>query len=110
MWYIFPQFQGLGASVMSRAYAIRSRAEAEAYARHPILGARLQECAEAALAIDGRSALDIFGSPDDRKLRSCATLFAAVSPERAVFHRLIDHFFHGMQDDRTLHLLGDRET
>jgi uncharacterized protein (DUF1810 family) len=106
MWYVFPQFRGLGASRMSLTYAIRSRAEAEAYLRHPILGARLRQCAEAALAIEGQTAVAIFGSPDDLKLRSCATLFALVSPKASIFHRLIDRFFAGRPDDRTLTLLG----
>jgi uncharacterized protein (DUF1810 family) len=79
MWYVFPQLDGLGSSSMARQYAIKSRAEATAYLAHPLLGPRLIEIAEAAVAIPNRSALDIFGSPDDLKLRSCATLFAAVS-------------------------------
>src|SRR5262245_19144102 len=79
MWYIFPQFAGLGFSSMSRRYAIRSAAEVEVYLRHPVLGPRLIECAEAAIGVEGHSALEIFGSPDDMKLRSCATLFASVS-------------------------------
>src|SRR5947208_7328407 len=78
MWYIFPQIDGLGFSSMSKQYAIKSLAEAEAYLRHPVLGPRLVEIAGAALGVEGRSALDIFGSPDDMKLRSCATLFAQV--------------------------------
>src|SRR5438046_6558961 len=78
MWYVFPQYDGLGSSSMSKRYAIRSVAEAEAYLRHPILGPRLIECADAAAALDGQSATEVFGSPDDLKLRSCATLFARV--------------------------------
>ena len=105
MWYIFPQFQGLGSSATSRRYAIKSRAEAEAYLRHPVLGQRLLTCAEAALGVEGRSALDIFGSPDDCKLHSCATLFAAVSPEGSVFHRLLERYFAGQPDAATLRLL-----
>src|SRR5436309_9839639 len=80
MWYIFPQYDGLGSSATSRRYAIKSVAEAEAYLRHPVLGPRLVQCAEAVLGVEGRSASAIFGSPDDMKLRSCATLFARVSP------------------------------
>ena len=106
MWYIFPQFEGLGFSPMSRQYSIKSTAEADAYLRHPVLGPRLLECAEAALGVEGRSALEIFGSPDDLKLRSCATLFAAVSPAGSVFHSLIDKYFQGQPDDATLRLLG----
>jgi len=102
MWYIFPQFEGLGSSAMARRYGIKSRAEAEAYLRHPILGPRLVACADAALRIQGRSAFEVFGSPDDLKLQSCATLFAAVSPEGSVFHRLIDAYFQGAPDSETL--------
>lgn len=105
MWYIFPQYAGLGTSSTSRKYAIRSRAEAEAYLRHPMLGPRLVECAEVVLAVEGRTAHEIFGSPDDRKLRSCATLFAIVSPSGSVFHRLLDKYFQGELDDKTHQLL-----
>jgi uncharacterized protein (DUF1810 family) len=106
MWYIFPQLEGLGFSEMAQRYALRSREEAEAYLAHPLLGPRLVECAEAALQVEGRSAHEIFGSPDDLKLRSSATLFAAVSPPGSVFHRLLDRFFGGAPDARTLELLG----
>ena len=105
MWYVFPQFDGLGLSPMSRRYSIKSVAEAEAYLRHPVLGPRLLESAEAALAVKGRSASEIFGSPDDMKLRSSATLFAHVSPAGSAFHRLIDKYFHGKPDPATLGLV-----
>lgn len=106
MWYIFPQYEGLGSSALSRRYAIESAAEAEAYLRHPVLGPRLLECAEAAAGVEGRSAFDVFGSPDDMKLRSCATLFACVSPPGSVFERLLDQYFRGERDDKTRRLLG----
>jgi len=106
MWYVFPQLDGLGFSAMSRRYSIKSRAEAEAYLRHPVLGPRLAEICEAALGVEGKSAREVFGSPDDLKLRSCATLFAAVSPPGSVFHRLLDEFFRGEPDAETLRLLG----
>jgi uncharacterized protein (DUF1810 family) len=105
MWYVFPQFAGLGSSPMAQRYAIRSRAEAEAYLRHPVLGSRLVEIGEAALGIEGKSALDVFGSPDDLKLKSCATLFAAVSPPGSVFERLLQKYFGGARDNKTLRLL-----
>ena len=105
MWYVFPQVDGLGVSAMSRRYAIRSLAEAEAYLADPVLGPRLVACGEAVLAIEGRSAREIFGSPDDQKLRSCATLFAQVSPPGSVFARLLARFFGGAPDDRTLQLI-----
>src|SRR5262245_29355689 len=92
MWYVFPQFTGLGSSATALHYAIGSAAEARAYLAHPILGSRLMECAEAVLQITDRSALDIFGSPDDMKLRSSATLFGSVSPDGSVFHQIIDKY------------------
>lgn len=106
MWFIFPQFKGLGFSATSQHFAIRSAAEARAYLAHPVLGPRVIECAEAALAIEGRTAREIFGSPDDLKLRSSATLFASVSPDGSVFHRLLDKYFDGQPDRRTLELLA----
>ncbi len=106
MWYIFPQIAGLGFSPMSQRYAIGSIAEARAYLAHPLLGARLIGCVEALLALEGPSAHEVFGTPDDWKLRSCATLFAHVSPADSVFHRLIDVYFAGQPDAKTLRLLG----
>lgn len=98
MWYIFPQFDGLGFSATSRRYAIKSVAEAEAYLAHSVLGLRLTECADAVLSVQGRSASEIFGSQDDIKLRSSATLFAHVSPPGSVFERLLDKYFEGSRD------------
>jgi len=106
MWFVFPQFAGLGMSPTSQHFAIRSLAEARAYLTHPILAARLHQCAEALLSIGGRTAHEIFGSPDDVKLRSSATLFAAVSPTGSVFHRLLDRYFDGTADERTLRLIA----
>lgn len=90
MWYIFPQFNGLGFSQTSKRYAIKSVAEAKAYLGHSVLGPRLIECVEATLSVEGRSAYEIFGIPDHVKLKSCATLFAYVSPGGSVFDRLLD--------------------
>lgn len=106
MWYIFPQFDGLGFSSTSRLYAIKSVDEARAYLAHPVLGPRLLKCAEAALAVENRSATEIFGSPDDHKLRSCATLFASISPASSVFRRILEKYFGGEPDGKTLRLLG----
>ena len=108
MWFIFPQFEGLGSSAQSVFFSIKSIAEAKAYLAHPLLGPRLIECAGAVLAIDGRSAIDIFGSPDDMKLRSSATLFARASPDGSVFHRILDKYFGGRADEKTLRLVGAR--
>jgi len=106
MWYVFPQLAGLGSSPTSQRFAIKDLDEARAYLAHALLGPRLRESAEAALGVHGRSATEIFGSPDDLKLRSCATLFASVSPAGSVFHRVLATYYGGRPDDRTLDLLG----
>src|SRR6266576_1490904 len=106
MWYIFPQFDGLGFSSTSKFYSIKSVEEARAYLSHPVLGPRLLECTETVLGVEGRTAAEIFGSPDDLKLRSCATLFASVLPPGSVFDRLLGKFYEGERDDKTLRLLG----
>ena len=106
MWFVFPQFAGLGSSPTSQHFAIKSIAEARAYLAHPVLGPRLLESAEAALSLQEHTAREIFGSPDDLKLRSSATLFASVSPEGSVFHRLLDRFFDGAADQKSLDLIS----
>jgi uncharacterized protein (DUF1810 family) len=107
MWFVFPQIDGLGSSSMAKRYAIKGRAEAEAYLAHPVLGPRLLACAEAAAAVPGTaSALEVFGSPDDMKLRSSATLFACVSPDDSAFERVLARYFRGERDPATLRLLG----
>ena len=108
MWYVFPQIDGLGQSAMSRRYSIKSAVEAKAYLAHPLLGARLRECFEIVGRIAGRSAHEVFGSPDDMKLRSCATLFATVSDE-GVFERVLQKYFHGERDEETVRLLRESE-
>lgn len=107
MWFVFPQVAGLGFSATARFYAIGSRAEAEAYLAHAILGARLRQCAELVLGQRSRSAAEIFGYPDDLKLCSSMTLFAAVSPPESVFHEVIEAFFNGAPDTATLDFLAD---
>jgi uncharacterized protein (DUF1810 family) len=109
MWYVFPQFAGLGASPLSQHYAIRSLAEAQAYLAHPVLGSRLIECAQAALDVQGKSATEIFGTPDDLKLRSCATLFAMISPPGSVFDRLLAKYFDSTRDPLTLDEVASQE-
>ena len=107
IWFIFPQIDGLGHSPTSKHYAIKSIEEARQYLKHPILGARLVECAETVMAVKGRSASQIFGYPDDMKLKSSMTLFAAVAENpNSVFASVLEKYFHGEQDDRTLQLLG----
>ena len=106
MWYIFPQIAGLGHSPTAQYYAIQSRAEAEHYLAHPILGPRLRECTAAVLATTGRTAWEIFGSPDDLKLRSCMTLFAAVAEPDSSFAQVLDAYFQGEADQQTLRRLA----
>ncbi|MBZ9791984.1 DUF1810 domain-containing protein [Rhizobium sp. 3T7] len=105
MWFIFPQIAGLGSSFMAEKYAIRSAEEAAAYLADPVLGGRLLRCVEAVLAIEGKSAHEVFGSPDDFKLRSSMTLFAAISEHGSPFHKVIDRLYQGEFDDRTIQLL-----
>ena len=105
MWFVFPQLRGLGRSETARHYGIASREEAVAYLAHPLLGPRLRECVELVLATEGRSAHEIFGSPDDLKLRSCLTLFREASGGDALFARALERFHDGQADAATLALL-----
>jgi uncharacterized protein (DUF1810 family) len=105
MWFVFPQIAGLGHSETARRFAISSRAEAEAYLDHPILGPRLRDCARLATEAEGRSAHQIFGSPDDLKFRSSMTLFAAVAPDKGVFDDALAKYFDGEPDLLTLEKL-----
>jgi len=102
MWFVFPQIAGLGNSAMAQRYAISGVDEARAYLEHPLLGPRLQACAQAMLLHRDRSARQILGSPDDLKLRSSMTLFAAVAPEQPLFQQVLDTFFEGEADSQTL--------
>jgi uncharacterized protein (DUF1810 family) len=104
MWWIFPQLDGLGFSPITKRYSIKSEDEARAYLAHPILGPRLIECAEAIVS-EGKSARNILGSPDDLKLKSCATLFAQVSAPGTVFEQILEKFYSGERDPATLGLL-----
>ena len=108
MWYIFPQIDGLGHSPATRHYAIKNLDEARRYLSHPVLGARLVESAEAVLVVSGRSVSDIFGHPDDWKLQSSMTLFALVAGPGSVFERVLEKYFQGKRDARTLQILGIR--
>ena len=105
MWYVFPQFDGLGRSPRSVEFAIKSRAEACAYLAHPILGPRLLECCEVIVGLENGLITEIFSEPDDLKFHSCVTLFAQVS-SLTLFQRVLDKFFDGKADERTLQLLS----
>lgn len=104
MWYIFPQIAGLGMSSTAQYYSIQDRLEAEEYMAHPVLGTRLLEISRALLALESCDASAVMGYPDDLKLRSCMTLFAQVSDD-PVFEAVLDKFYGGSPDPRTLALL-----
>ena len=106
MWFVFPQLRGLGASSMAYTYGIENSAEAEAYLQYPVLGPRLVAICETLLQGKSRDAHAVFGSPDDLKLRSCVTLFARVPGAHPVFKQIVDAFFNGQMDAKTLNLLS----
>lgn len=106
MWFIFPQIDGLGFSQTTRHYAVKSLEEAKRYLGHAVLGARLTECTEAVLAVQGRSVSDIFGYPDDMKLQSSMTLFELVAGPSSVFERVLEKYYQGKRDARTLQIVG----
>jgi len=105
MWFVFPQLKGLGRSSMARHYGIASKAEALAYWQHPLLGPRLRHCSALVLGVEGKTALQILGSPDDMKFHSCMTLFAQVAPDEPVFDAALEKYFGGVPDPNTLALL-----
>jgi uncharacterized protein (DUF1810 family) len=102
MWFIFPQIAGLGQSSMSIRFAIAALDEAKAYLAQPLLGARLRECARLTLAVEGKTAREVFGSIDAVKFRSSMTLFARAAPDEELFQRCLDKYFAGDADPATL--------
>ena len=106
MWYIFPQMKGLGRSSMSEYYGIQDLNEAKAYLADPTLGKHLIEICEAFLSLDTNDATEVMGRPDDRKLKSSMTLFDAATETIDVFQRVLDKYYQGKKDYRTLRLLG----
>ena len=106
MWFIFPQLKGLGHSETARYFGIASREEARAYLEHPVLGTRLRQCVDRIMALDSPDPHAIFGSPDDLKLRSSLTLFAAVAGEDKRFEAALDHLYPEGRDKATLAMLG----
>ena len=101
MWFVFPQLSGLGRSPMAQHYAIHSLDEARSYLAHPLLGARLKECTSAVLGIIGKSAHEIFDTPDDLKFHSSMTLFAHAAPDEPLFRAALEKYFEGRQDELT---------
>ena len=106
MWFVLPQLRGLGSSPTARLYGLSGLEEAHAYLLHPRLGPRLRVCAETVAGSAGRTAREVFGSPDDLKLRSCLTLFEAADPSEPAFARALEALCGGVRDPATLHLLG----
>jgi uncharacterized protein (DUF1810 family) len=106
MWFTFPQIAGLGHSSTAQTYAIASLDEAQTYLDHAVLGARLRECTQAVLNVNGRDVHAIFGSPDDLKFRSSMTLFAHAAPDEPLFRAALDKYFCGEEDSRTLDKLS----
>ena len=101
IWFIFPQIAGLGRSATSRHFAIESLDEARAYLAHPVLGARLRECTQLVLAIEGRTADEIFGGLDALKVRSSMTLFHRAAPDEAIFELVLERYYGGVADEAT---------
>jgi uncharacterized protein (DUF1810 family) len=108
IWFIFPQIAGLGHSSTAQFYSIRSLDQAQAYARHSLLGSRLRECTELVNRIEGKSIREIFGAPDDLKFRSSMTLFAQASQDNGLFQAALDKYFNGEPDPLTLERLPRR--
>lgn len=105
MWFVFPQIAGLGRSAMAQRYAISSLAEATAYLAHRLLGPRLIECTQTVLDVDGKSAHEIFGAPDDLKFHSSMTLFARTAQSNSPFGTALEKYFAGVPDAATLGLI-----
>lgn len=106
MWYIFPQIKGLGYSSTAQYYAIQDKKEAENYLKHPVLSKRLMEISEELLRLDSNNASEVFGYPDDMKLKSSMTLFSLVS-EQEIFEKVLDKFFDGKIDGKTVEILKE---
>jgi uncharacterized protein (DUF1810 family) len=108
MWYIFPQFKGLGFSDTSKYYSIKDLDEAKRYLNHPILGERLKTITNELLALNENNANKVFGSPDDLKLKSSMTLFATINiSEENIFNAVLDKYFNGQTDNKTLTLIKE---
>ena len=105
MWFVFPQIAGLGKSPMAQHYAIHSLQEARDYLDHPVLGARLKECTGAVLGVAGKTAHEIFDTPDDLKFHSSMTLFSHAAPDEPLFRAALDKYFEGREDAMTIQKL-----
>jgi uncharacterized protein (DUF1810 family) len=106
MWYIFPQIAGLGFTDFNVFYAIQNKEEATQYLNHPVLGKRLLEITKVVAEINGKTALEIFGKPDERKLKSSMTLFSILNDPNPIFQQVLDKYYKGMKDENTLQLIN----
>ena len=106
IWYVFPQIQGLGRSGTSAYFSIKDLQEAKDYYEHPVLCTRLMEISAVLLENPSNDPFTVFGNPDAYKVRSCMTLFNHAAPEQELFQKVLDKFYHGVEDDRTLRILG----
>jgi uncharacterized protein (DUF1810 family) len=107
MWFVFPQLAALGSSTTAKHFGIHSLEEARAYLRHPILGERLRRCCEIVASVQGRTAHEVFGYPDELKFKSCLTLFELAAPQEPVFARCLQKYYGGERDERTLALMQE---
>ena len=105
MWYIFPQIAGLGFTDFNVFYAIQNKEEATQYLNHPVLGKRLIEITKVVVEINGKTALEIFGKQDERKLKSSMTLFSILNDPNPIFQQVLDKYYNGMKDENTLQLI-----
>lgn len=106
IWYVFPQIQGLGLSGITAYFSIKDLNEAKDYYAHPVLGARLLEITKELLNIESDDPMNVFGSPDAFKVRSCMTLFKHAAPQQELFQKVLDKFCRGIEDDKTLRILN----
>jgi uncharacterized protein (DUF1810 family) len=105
MWFVFPQIRGLGFTEYNVYYGIKDLQEAEEYLNDPILGKRLIEISQAVLSQNGKTAIEIFGKPDHRKLKSSMTLFSQIPNTNPIFHKVLEKYFDGLHDDKTMSIL-----
>ena len=105
MWYIFPQIAGLGFTDFNVFYAIQNKEEATQYRNHPFVGKRLIEITKVVVEINDKTALEIFGKPDERKLKSSMTLFSILNNPNPIFQQVLDKYYNSMKDENTLQLI-----
>jgi len=108
MWFVFPQIRGLGFTEYNVYFGLKDLDEAREYLEHPILGKRLVEISQAALGQKGKTAMEIFGRPDERKLKSCMTLFSQIQNADPVFTKVLEKFYNGVKDEKTISILDSQ--